>query len=109
MLRAEPRRSTRNRIDPSVARRLEPAHPMAKLIVRRGMRPEYYGFLTMTAMANGDEVIVDRRRQKRDDPSGGVHPGFPDRRGPRSEHWIDDDVIVVDGPDPAPEVFLGRD
>jgi hypothetical protein len=39
--------------------------PMAKLIVRRGMRPEYYGFLSVTAVANGDELIVDRRRGMR--------------------------------------------
>ena len=82
---------------------------MAKLIVRRGMRPEYYGFLTMTAVANGDEVIVDRRRQTGSDPAEVLHPGFPDRRGPRSERWIDDDVIVVDGPQASPEFFLGGD
>jgi hypothetical protein len=82
---------------------------MAKLIVRRGMRPEYYGFLTMTAVANGDEVIVDRRRQTASDPADALHPGFPDRRGPRSEKWIDDDVIVVDGPGASPEVFLHGD
>ena len=80
---------------------------MAKLIVRRGMRPEYYGFLTMTAVANGDEVIVDRRRRTASDPAEVVDPGLADRRGPRSERWIDDDVIVVDGPQAAPEFFLG--
>jgi len=68
---------------------------MAKLIVRRGMRPEYYGFLTMTAVANGDEVIVDRRRHSRENASEAADPEFMDRRGPRSERWIDDDVIVV--------------
>jgi hypothetical protein len=93
----------------SVARGLERPEPMAKLIVRRGMRPEYYGFLTMTAVANGDEVIVDRRRRNGSDPAEVLHPGFPDRRGPRSERWIDDDVIVVDGPQAAPEFFLGGD
>jgi hypothetical protein len=70
---------------------------MAKLIVRRGMRPEYYGFLTMTAVANGDEVIVDRRRQSRENGSETPGPGAMDRRGPQSEKWIDDDVIVVKG------------
>ena len=90
-----------------VACGLERPEPMAKLIVRRGMRPEYYGFLTMTAVANGDEVIVDRRRRNGSDPAEVLDPGFTDRRGPRSERWIDDDVIVVDGPQGAPEFFLG--
>jgi hypothetical protein len=70
---------------------------MAKLIVRRGMRPEYYGFLSMTAIANGDEVIVDRRRRTEELALKSADPSFPDRRGPRSEKWIDDDVIVVHG------------
>ena len=43
------------------------AEAIAKLIVRRGKRPEYYGFLSVTAVANGD--------------------------APRK--WIDEDVIVV--------------
>jgi len=73
------------------------------------MRPEYYGFLTVTAIANGDELIVDRRRQTASDPAEGSHPGRPDRRGPRSERWIDDDVIVVDGPQPSTEFSLGGD
>jgi hypothetical protein len=70
---------------------------MAKLIVRRGMRPEYYGFLSMTAIANGDEVIVDRRRRAEESAPESLEPSFPNRRGPRSEKWIDDDVIVVHG------------
>jgi hypothetical protein len=68
---------------------------MAKLIVRRGMRPEYDGFLSMTAVANGDEVIVDRRRRGAENEPETADPEFMDRRGPRSERWIDDDVIVV--------------
>ena len=71
---------------------------MAKLIVRRGMQPEYYGFLSVTAGANGDELIVDRRRvaksRTQDNPQG---PEIADRRGPASEKWIDEDVIVVQG------------
>ena len=82
---------------------------MAKLIVRRGMRPEYYGFLTMTAVANGDEVIVDRRRQNGADSTEAAPEPFPDRRGPRSERWIDDDVIVVDGRARPEAVFLDGD
>ena len=72
------------------------AGSMAKLIVRRGMGSEYYGFLSVTAVANGDELIVDRRRAAyyvaRNGPS---EPEVADRRGPASEKWIDEDVIVV--------------
>ena len=68
---------------------------MAKLIVRRGMRPEYYGFLSVTAVANGDAGLDDRRRRSAENAAEGGDPEFIDRRGPRSERWIDDDVIVV--------------
>jgi hypothetical protein len=70
---------------------------MAKLMVCRGMKPDYYGFLSVAAVANGDEVIVDRRRRGDEFRPESVEPEFPDRRGPRSEKWIDDDVIVVHG------------
>ena len=71
---------------------------MAKLIVRRGMHPEYYGFLSVTAVANGDELIVDRRRVANYRPlHGAPEPETADRRGPASEKWIDEDVIVVRG------------
>jgi hypothetical protein len=69
---------------------------MAKLIVRRGMRPEYYEFLSVTAGANRDELIVDRRRttnQRPQDSAGQQEP--VERRGPAAEKWIDEDVIVV--------------
>ena len=69
---------------------------MAKLIVRRGMHPEYYGFLNVTAVANGDEVIVDRRRVANYPPlRSAPEAETADRRGPASEKWIDEDVIVV--------------
>lgn len=69
---------------------------MAKLIVRRGMRPEYYGFLGATAVANGDEVIVDRRRGMRAAPQDGpAEAETLDRRSPAPRKWIDEDVIVV--------------
>ena len=69
---------------------------MSKLIVRRGMRPEYYGFLSLTAVANGDEVIVDRRRSTNSRSQDG--PGEQEsheRRSPVSGKWIDEDVIVI--------------
>jgi hypothetical protein len=72
------------------------APAMTKLIVRRGMRPEYYGFMSVTAGANGDELIVDRRHAAVSlSADGAPEPEIPDRRGPASEKWIDEDVIVV--------------
>ena len=69
---------------------------MAKLIVRRGMGSEYYGFLSVTAGVNGDELIVDRRRvASYVSGNGPLEPKTADRRGPASEKWIDEDVIVV--------------
>jgi hypothetical protein len=69
---------------------------MAKLIVRRGMRPEYYGFLAVTAVANGDELIVDRRRGVRAlSEEGRAEADTPDRRSPAPRKWIDEDVLVV--------------
>jgi len=69
---------------------------MSKLIVRRGMRPEYYGFLSLTAVANGDEVIVDRRRSTNSRPQDGPAEQEPsERRGPAAGKWIDEDVIVI--------------
>jgi hypothetical protein len=69
---------------------------MTKLIIRRGMHPEYYGFLSVTAVANGDELIVDRRRVANTRrPDSRPEPESADRRGPASENWIDEDVIVV--------------
>jgi hypothetical protein len=69
---------------------------MSKLIVRRGMRPEYYGFLSLTAVANGDEVIVDRRRSTNSrSQDGPAEQEPPERRGPAAGKWIDEDVIVI--------------
>jgi hypothetical protein len=71
---------------------------MSKLIVRRGMGAEYYEFLGVTAGANGDELIVDRRRVAHVSRDGALQP---DRRGPGSEKWIDEDVIVVNSKSPS--------
>lgn len=66
------------------------------LIVRRGMRPEYYGFLSVTAVANGDELIVDRRRGVRASPQEGpTEAETADRRSPAPRKWIEEDVLVV--------------
>ena len=69
---------------------------MAKLIVRRGMRSEYYGFLSVTAVANGDELIVDRRHGMRaSSDEGAAEAETPDRRSPAPRKWIEEDVLVV--------------
>ena len=69
---------------------------MAKLIVRRGMRSEYYGVLSVTAVANGDELIVDRRRGMRaSSDEGAAEAETPDRRSPAPRKWIEEDVLVV--------------
>ena len=75
---------------------------MAELIVRRGMGAEYYEFMGVTAGANGDELIVDRRRVANYvSRNGPVEPETGDRRGPASEKWIDEDVIVVNRRSPS--------
>jgi hypothetical protein len=81
---------------PGYGTKIGTVESMAKLIVRRGMRPQYYGFLSVTAVANGDELIVDRRRARAAlAEEGAPNPEIEDRRGPASEKWIDEDVIVV--------------
>jgi hypothetical protein len=60
------------------------------------MRPEYYEFLGVTAGANRDELIVDRRRTTNGRPQdSAVEQEIPERRGPVPAKWIDEDVIVV--------------
>ena len=73
---------------------------MATLIVARGETAEFYKFLGVTAKANRDVVIVDRRRgsNRRFDQYGDVRdrrrPG--DRRRPQPSSWERDRVIVVE-------------
>jgi hypothetical protein len=72
---------------------------MAALIVPRGETAEFYEFLGITARANGDELIVDRRRRQRrrhKNQAVGKRQSPEDRRGPIPEQWDRDDLIVVD-------------
>lgn len=72
---------------------------MAALIVPRGETAEFYEFLGITARANGDELIVDRRRTERrrhKNTAVGKRQAGDDRRGPIPERWERDDMIVVD-------------
>ncbi len=70
---------------------------MAVIIVPRGMDAHYYKFLKLTAEANGDVVVVDRREGERRQA-----PGVPaenrrhtDRRAPPPAMWERDGVIVL--------------
>jgi hypothetical protein len=72
---------------------------MSLVIVPRGETDEFYEFLSITARVNGDELIVDRRRNQRRrfrNTAVGKRQAPEDRRGPVPEHWERDDVIVVD-------------
>ena len=72
---------------------------MPVLIVPRGETAEFYEFLELTARANGDELIVDRRRNQRrrhKNAAIGKRQAPDDRRGPIPERWERDDLIVVE-------------
>ena len=72
---------------------------MAALIVPRGETAEFYEFLSITARANGDELIIDRRRRHRrrhKDQAVGQRQSAEDRRGPIPERWGRDEVIVIE-------------
>ena len=58
---------------------------MVALIVPRGETDEFYEFLNITARVNGDELIIDRRRQERrryKNQAVGKRQSGEDRRGP---------------------------
>jgi hypothetical protein len=72
---------------------------MAVLIVPRGETDEFYEYLNITARVNGDELIIDRRRDQRrrfKNSAIGKRRAEEDRRGPIPDRWERDDVIVVD-------------
>jgi hypothetical protein len=72
---------------------------MAVLIVPRGETDEFYEFLSITARVNGDQLIIDRRRNQRRrhrNKAVGQRRAPEDRRGPIPERWERDDLIVVD-------------
>ena len=70
---------------------------MAVLIVPRGLDSTYYRFLKLTAEANGDIVIVDRRvgERRQGAPPTPDDRRRTDRRGPAPSTWVRDGVIVV--------------
>lgn len=72
---------------------------MAALIVPRGETAEFYKFLGITAKANGDDLIVDRRRRQRRrhrNQAVGKRQSLEDRRGPIPEQWDRDEVMVIE-------------
>ena len=72
---------------------------MSVLIVPRGETDEFYEYPNITARVNGDEMIIDRRRNQRrrfQNQAVGKRTAQEDRRGPIPERWERDDVIVVD-------------
>lgn len=71
---------------------------MATLIVPRGLSEEYYEFLAITAGANREQILIDRRRGSRrgkHDVSMDERRAGDDRRGPVPEMWTRDSLIVL--------------
>jgi hypothetical protein len=78
---------------------LEGKESVSILIVPRGETDEFYEFLSITARVNGDELIVDQRREQRRthrDKAIGKRQASEDRRGPMPARWERDDLIVLD-------------
>jgi hypothetical protein len=73
---------------------------MTTLIVARGETTEFYKFLAVTAKANRETIIIDRRRTntRRLDQYGAVRDRrrSTDRRRPQPSSWERDRVIVVE-------------
>jgi hypothetical protein len=70
---------------------------MPVLIVPHGYDSEYYAFLEMTAHANGDGFIIDRRRLERRTTMDTRQDNrrSADRRGPPPVSWDRDGLIVI--------------
>jgi len=78
---------------------------MAVLIVPRGETAEFYEFLSLSARANGVDMVIDRRHRKRRravSEGVGKRLASDDRRGPVPQRWERDGLIVVDD-SPQPE------
>jgi hypothetical protein len=67
------------------------------LIVPRGLAQQYYEFLGIAARANGEQLIVDRRRAKRRHWSRSTERERRDaeRRRPTPPSWSRDNLIFV--------------
>jgi len=70
---------------------------MQAMIVPRGMDPNYYTFLRITAEANGQQLLVDRRlRERRAALESGVERRESDRRGPMPRTWTEDGFVLTE-------------
>ena len=70
------------------------------LIVPRGMDRGYYTFLRITAEANGEELLVDRRlRERRTTPQIGVERRASDRRGLLPRTWTENGFLLIERED----------
>jgi uncharacterized glyoxalase superfamily metalloenzyme YdcJ len=73
---------------------------MKAMIVPRGMDPSYYTFLRITAEANGQQLLVDRRlRERREAQQTGVERRVSDRRGPLPQTWTEDGFLLIERED----------
>ena len=69
---------------------------MNAMIVPRGMDPGYYTFLRITAEANREELLVDRRlRERRTEQRTGIERRAGDRRGPVPRTWTEGGVLLI--------------
>jgi hypothetical protein len=70
---------------------------MSILIVPRGLNALYYEFLSLTAFANRDQLVIDRRRseRRRSDLDRSDDRRSTDRRNPLPPTWSRDGVIVL--------------
>ena len=81
-----------------MAHRLNIGASVAILIVPRGETPEFYEFMAVTAHANGDMLIIDRRHQenRRVESYGAAREKRRvERRHPVPITWEQDNVIIV--------------
>jgi uncharacterized glyoxalase superfamily metalloenzyme YdcJ len=70
------------------------------MIVPRGMDPGYYTFLRITAKANGEELLVDRRlRERRAAQQNGPERRAADRRGSLPRTWTEDGFLLIERED----------
>ena len=70
---------------------------MQAMIVPQGMDPSYYTFLRITADANGQQLLVDRRlRERRAAHQTGIDRRRSDRRGPLPRTWTEDGFLLIE-------------
>jgi hypothetical protein len=73
---------------------------MSAMIVPRGCHSDYYAFLSMTAAANGDQLVIDRRLAERRHrlKTRVDNRRCSERRGPPPATWERDGLIMIPHP-----------